>query len=333
MPSPTTFSLSPRALAGAGLSLERLCQQAGVPPSTAWDTADFFRLWNAADALLQDPSAGLRFGTEGIARGYGVAAIVALQAPDFRHALAALSRYKRLTCPELVDVEVSGNDVAVRYRWLEAQGEVPRLLVDTTMASLLEMARRGGAGRIAPIRLELARRDTDRALLRRHFGCPIVFEAPHDAMVFERAALDTPFVTADGGAFANLLADLEKRLADGPASAGLVVDLRVAIARQLSEGRQPSIAAVATRIGASRRTLQRRLGELGTTFQQQLDGVRRTTASRLLANTALDAVAIALLLGFAEPNSFSRAFRAWENTTPARWRERQGFNPESALPS
>lgn len=323
MPSPCTFSIPQRALVEAGLSFEQLCERAGLTPMTTWVTSDFFRLWAAADEMLGSRSAGLRLGAEGIARGYGVASIVALHAPDFRHALAALSQYKRLTCPELVEVEIEGDEATVSYRWLEATNEVPRLLVDTTMASLKELARQGTGGQVTPIRLELARRVADSALLRRHFECPIVFEASHDAMVFDRSALDAPFVTADGGAFARVVEGLERRLAEGEGHSGLVGELRVAIARQLDEGRRPSVAALARRLGASSRTLQRRLGECNTSFQQQLDGVRRTTASRLLANTELDAVAIAMLLGFDEPNSFSRAFRAWEQTTPARWRERQ----------
>lgn len=330
MRRPTTFQVSPRALADAGLSLERLCERAGIAPSTAWNTDDFFRLWSTADEMLGDRAAGLRFGAQGIARGHGVAALVALQAPDLRGALAALARYKRLTCPELVEVRVDGDEAAVRYRWLEATGAVPRLLVDTTMASLRELVRRGTDGRVAPIRVELARRAADRALLRGHFGCPVVFEALHDAMVFDRAALDAPFVTADGGAFASLVHGLEQRLAEGEGLTGLVGEVRVAIARQLSEGRPTSVAAVARRLGASVRTLQRRLGERDTSFQRQLDGVRRTAAGRLLANTALDDVAIALLLGFAEPNSFSRAFRTWEHTTPTRWRaQRLASSPRS----
>ncbi|HEY0342400.1 MAG TPA: AraC family transcriptional regulator, partial [Steroidobacteraceae bacterium] len=139
----------------------------------------------------------------------------------------------------------------------------------------------------------------------------------------DRTALDVPFVTADGGAFAHVLEGLEKRLAKGEGFSALVGEVRVAIARQLSEGRRPSIAAVARRLKVSNRTLQRRLDECKTSFQQQLAGVRRTTASRLLANTELDPVAIAMLLGFMEPNSFARAFRAWERTTPLRWRQRQ----------
>jgi AraC-like DNA-binding protein len=323
MTGPGTFSVSPRVLEKLGLPIERLCERAGVAPSNAWVTSDFFRIWAVADEELGDRSAGVRFGAEGIARGYGVASIVALHAPDFRHALSALSRYKRLTCPELVEVDIEGDEATVRYRWLQATGEVPRLLVDTTMASLRELARQGTAGQVTPIRLELARRPMDRVLLRRHFECPIVFGAAHDAMVFDRVALDVPFVTADGGAFAHVLEGLEKRIAQGEGFSALVGEVRVAIARQLSEGRRPSIAAVARRLRVSSRTLQRRLDECKTSFQQQLAGVRRTTASRLLANTELDTVAIAMLLGFVEPNSFVRAFRAWERTTPLRWRERQ----------
>jgi len=232
MTGPDTFSVSPRVFAKLGLSIERLCERAGVAPSNMWVTSDFFRLWATADKELDDRSAGVRFGAEGIARGYGVASIVALHAPDFRHALAALSRYKRLTCPELVEVEIEGAEATVRYRWLQATSEVQRLLVDTTMASLRELARQGTAGQVTPIRLELARRPMDRALLRR-------------------------------------------------------------------------------------------LNECKTSFQQQLAGVRRTTASRLLANTELDTVAIAMLLGFVEPNSFARVFRSRERTTLLRWRERK----------
>lgn len=322
MKRPDTFSFSPRIVAEFGVAFERLCVRAGVAFSKSWDTADFFKLWTAADDELADRSAGLCLGAEGIAKGYGVASVVALHAPDFRKALAALSRYKRLTCPELVEVDVVGGEATVRYRWLQATGEVPRLLVDMTMASLLQLARHGTVGQVAPVRLELARRPMDKALLRRHFGCPVIFGAEHDAMVFDRAALDVPFVTADGGAFAQVLEGLESRVASGEGFSTFVGALRVAIARQLSEGRLPSVAAVASRLGVSSRTLQRRLDEDSTSFQQQLAEVRRTTASRLLANTDLDTVAIAMLLGFVEPNSFARAFRAWEQISPLRWRER-----------
>ncbi|MCI3208646.1 MULTISPECIES: AraC family transcriptional regulator ligand-binding domain-containing protein [Pandoraea] len=323
MYSADTFSFSPNLLTKLGLpSIEDLCTYAGIAVATTFDTSDFFRLWEAADEVLEDRAAGLHFGVKSIEGGYATGSMVALHAPCFRSALANLARYKRLTCPERVEVEVSGNEVRVHYHWLQATRSVPRLLVDTTMAALRELARRGTAGGIAPIRLALARAHSDQRLLARHFGCPIDFRATHDFMVFERSALDMPFVTAHDGAFHRLIDDLETQLRIGGQDSSLVADVRVAIARQLSEGRAPSLAALASRLALSSRTMQRRLDESNTSFQAQLGDVRRTTARRLLLNTELDPVAIAMLLGFVEPNSFLRAFRVWEQTTPLRWRDR-----------
>ncbi len=226
-------------------------------------------------------------------------------------------------CPELVEVEIHGNEAIVRYRWLQATGEVPRLACrhDHGLAEGDGAYRQCWAGRACSPRADAAADGP----------CAPAppFRVPHRLLGGERCdgvrsrGTRRALHHRKRGAFAHVLAGMEKRLAGGEGFPALVAEVRVAIARQLSEGRPSGIAAVSSRLLISRRTLQRRLSELGTTFQQQLDGVRRTTASRLLATTELDAVAIAMLLGFAEPNSFVRAFRAWEQTTPTRWRERQ----------
>lgn len=102
--------------------------------------------------------------------------------------------------------------------------------------------------------------------------------------------------------------------------ASLLGDVRIAIARTISAGARPSVETIAQRLATSPRTLQRRLGTARTTFQDQLDDVRHVAARRLLSRTELPPLDIAFLLGLAEPNSFTRAFRAWERTTPLRWR-------------
>jgi AraC-like DNA-binding protein len=70
------------------------------------------------------------------------------------------------------------------------------------------------------------------------------------------------------------------------------------------------------------RTLQCRLGELGTTYQDVLDSVRHRSARRLLRRTDLSMEEVTFLLGFEEVNSLMRAFQIWEGTTPSRWRAR-----------
>lgn len=318
----TTFALSPKVADALEVPLAQLCAAAAIDPEGPWSTADFFKLWTAAEACIDDSSAGLRFGARGIAGGYGVAALVALHAPTLREALSSIARYKRLTCPEAVEVERVGDEAWVYYRWLQADGPVPCLLTDMTLASLRQLVREGTGDKVVPRRLELMRRPGDEARLVQHFGCPIRFEAPCDAMVFDAAALDARFVTADAPAFERILSGLESALRSADIDCGTAVETRVAIAQLLGQGCPGSLNAVAHRLRVSTRTLQRRLISEGTGFQQQLASVRRSLAQRFLSATDLDPVAIALLLGFAEPNSFARAFRKWERTTPARWRQR-----------
>ena len=296
-------------------------ERAGVPvppvPAVGGElgTDEFFAFWRAVMASGDRPDLGLSIGTAVFGRS--VAAQAALQAPTLGEALQAIARYKRLSCPEEVLVEVRDGEPSVRFDWVLATGEVPPILVDAVFASNVALVARATAGKARPVRIELARQRRHARLLREHFRCPIVFGATHDRIVFAAGALALPLVTAARDAYAQLVPGLEARLA---ARRTVVADLRIAIARTMSAGARPTIDTIADRLGTSARTVQRRLARARTTFQDQLDDVRRVVARRLLEHTALPPIDIAFLLGFAEPNSFSRAFRAWERTTPLRWR-------------
>jgi len=69
-----------------------------------------------------------------------------------------------------------------------------------------------------------------------------------------------------------------------------------------------------------RRTLNRRLKQAGTTFRQVLDQVRFELAQEMLSDTSLHIAEIAARLGYRMPSTFTRAFRRWSGSSPARWR-------------
>src|SRR5262249_47773599 len=100
-----------------------------------------------------------------------------------------------------------------------------------------------------------------------------------------------------------------------------LVDRVKAAIRARMQGRRPMVDAIAGELAMSPRSLQRKLGEFGTTYQRLLDEVRERIACELLGTTELDHGEIAFLLGFEELNSFNRAFSSWKGTTPLRWRE------------
>jgi AraC-like DNA-binding protein len=181
------------------------------------------------------------------------------------------------------------------------------------------MARRGTGKPIDPRRIELTRRRMDEPLLRRHFGCEVRFDAATDLLVFDEAVLAEPLTTHNPQLLEVLVPGLEAALREGDGARTLADDVRAALSRKIC-GERPAVEKVAKALGMSPRTLQRRLEQHGTTYQELLDDVRRRSARRLLANTDLDSGEVAFLLGFEELNSFSRAFHGWEGTTPARWR-------------
>ena len=122
-----------------------------------------------------------------------------------------------------------------------------------------------------------------------------------------------------------LVPSLESALAE-VAARSVADDVRAALSCVMN-GERPSVEKVARALRTSVRTLQRRLGQAGTSYQVLLDDVRRDFSRRLLASTDLDASEIAFLLGFEELNSFSRAFHGWEGVTPTRWREARHVVP------
>jgi AraC-like DNA-binding protein len=174
---------------------------------------------------------------------------------------------------------------------------------------------------VKPRRLEFARRQANEAILRRHFGCELHFYAPYDLMVFDEAILALPMVNRNAQLLAVLVPGLELALPRNDPARTLADDVREALSETMS-GNRPTVSKAAKSLGMSVRTLQRRLGELGTTYQDVLDNVRHRSAIRLLTSTNLGLGEVAFLLGFEEVNSFMRAFHAWEGTTPAKWRAR-----------
>ena len=57
-----------------------------------------------------------------------------------------------------------------------------------------------------------------------------------------------------------------------------------------------------------------------TGFQQLLDQGRFEIARQMLGGSAMEVIDIAALLDYADASAFTRAFRSWIGTTPARWR-------------
>ena len=311
----------------AGLDVDAILRRAKLPRSRfnvarpEGTTAEFFALWRAVEESITDRSFGLRLGIEAYTDRENVVILAALHSSTLGEGLQKLARYKRVVCPEKISIEVKRGEAQLRFEWLLAKDDPPMLLTDIIFAGVVHLAQSGTMKPVKPLRLEFARRPSNEAILRRHFGCELRFDAPCDLMVFDEAVLALPMVNRNAQLFAVLVPGLELALPKNDPARTLADDVRETLTGTMY-GDRPAVSKVARSLGMSVRTLQRRLGELGTTYQDVLDSVRHRSARRLLTSTNLGLGEVAFLLGFEEVNSFMRAFHVWEGTTPVKWRAR-----------
>ena len=82
----------------------------------------------------------------------------------------------------------------------------------------------------------------------------------------------------------------------------------------------PDLTDAARALKMTARTLNRRLRDEGTSFQDIKDALRRDMAIRALQHGTNSIEQIAFDTGFSAPANFHRAFRKWTNRTPGSYR-------------
>lgn len=94
------------------------------------------------------------------------------------------------------------------------------------------------------------------------------------------------------------------------------------VALRLLDGKA-DIEGAAEMVGVSIQGLQRRLRQKGFTYREIVNEARCNRALRLLLETRMTILDIALTLGYETHGSFIRAFTRWMNCTPSEYREQQ----------
>lgn len=317
--------LFPSYLRRIGVDCAEVLRRSGIPAAGARlhvTPAQYFAMWRVVEEMGVPRDFGFDIVAASDIHQFDVASIAALHAPTLRDALTTLARYKRLTCPELIDVRETRREAVIHVSWTGVEGTAPSMLIDCAFSWLISLGSRGLGEMLVPIRVELARREQFPEFLRRQFGCEVLFNAARDTLVLPAISLNRAFVTHNAHLLETMLPGLEAALRKhlAPASLG---DRVKAVILKMMQGKRPSIDDLARELDMSARTLQRHLEDAGTSYQRLLDEVRRETATRLLSSTDLDPGEVGFILGFEELNSFTRAFQGWEGMTPNRWRKAQ----------
>ncbi|HHQ49020.1 MAG TPA: AraC family transcriptional regulator [Acidobacteria bacterium] len=307
-----------------GVPVDRLMERVGIPCSVEEDpflVVPALPVWRFG-AVVERRDAGPLFGFRAVMK------MPFTRITSLRPLLRGCLNLKELLLRLCAVVRTQSNTSVYRLReehdvvWLENAG--PALLPECASGSLYEIV-----GMIHLVRLAAGAEWRPRAIA---LSCPwrpeletvpelgsgrIHFSRPARSIAVPRHLLPLPVTTPDEAA------PLRHDPDDLQALTGLSSELLRTLPAYLPE-RGPTIRRLATALGISVRTLQRRLDLLGTSWTRILERARFLRAQELLRDTDLKAAEIAMEVGYSHASSFCRSFRKLAGVSPSEYRRHFG---------
>ncbi len=278
--------------------------------------------------LTNNPALGIDVGLAFKASRLGILGLVSLSSPDVRTALQYGLKYYRAWVPFWELTLKSEGDVA----WMIAREAIPLqphrvFATEIVLAAYVSLARFLVNVEIPMIEVRLnyprpAHADRYRELT----SAPILYDQPETRAAFESWLLGVKLATADPVTLKAAERQCAAEIAAASSSEGPLTEVRAILGS--TPGKYPDPAELARKLRTSERSLRRRLQQMGTSYNEQLDEVRRQHAIEHVVGTTLSVNDIAYRLGFADGRSFRRAFKRWTGTTALQYRRAtQGNEP------
>lgn len=317
------------AAAARGVTPQALEQAAGLtagsldPLPEMLAAATYVKLLDLGAELARDPHFGLHVGERVKLGTYTVYGLILLSCRDFGQAFEQTMRYEQLA-HDLGRSTLQSDGAQASYTWHSNYPAHCRHLADSVFAGIRVFGNWLAGMPLPPADLALMHDGGDpagHAEYLRVFGALPRFNAAANVAQFDAAMLAWPVPNADVSMYPVLKQHAEQLLSmrtPAPAPA-IVQQVTAAIIQRLAHG-QVRVATVAEELGLSARTLQRKLADAGSSFQQVLDEARFALARDYLRQPGLSLVDIAFLLGYQEQSAFTHAFRDWSGVNPGAWR-------------
>jgi AraC-like DNA-binding protein len=272
-----------------------------------------------ASETLKDTAFGLHLAQQTDPREAGLLFYAISAGNDVREALTLFARYARIANDAVRVAMVprpTGTTLALTSFRIPRHS--CRQNLEFAMAMIVKALREAAGRELNPGGARFSHaRTTDLKEFNRFFNCVVEFSSQQDALDFEDQTLRLPLVTSDRYLLETLRPYCEEAATARRTSGGSFrARVENEIYRLLPHGRA-NVKTVAKFLGASPRTLARRLAEEKTSFAKILDELRQTLALQYVREANFTMAQIAWLLGYERPESFTHAFRRWSGRSPS----------------
>jgi AraC-like DNA-binding protein len=330
---PTEYSVSAEYLAllldvlsRRGVATETLLADTRIEPG-CWrepqariTAQDFEVVATRAMALSGEPWLGWELGASMTLSSHGFLGYAAMSSATLGEALELAVKYFR-TRSTLVQLETftDGDMAVMQINELLALGDLAPLIMESLFSSFHFMGEKlvPGLDVIGELRFSYPEPDYF-ARMRPVMPVPVYFDCAYNQMRFPVERMQYPLQFADPR-LARMAADqCEQEMASIKLPPPLLGQVRRIILG--GGGRFPGVEEVAGELHMSSRTLKRKLQQLGTSYQEVLDGLRKGLAVEYLTQSEKTVDEIAMTLGYSDASNFARAFRRWTARSPSDYR-------------
>lgn len=308
-----------------GISVQQFLKLAQLPEDLLSRTPltiseqEYFKFWYGLDQLLNDDPSFLVQLIENLnLDNLSPPLFAMLYCKNLNMALEWIKHYKPLMGPLNIDIQQQHLSTSFQFYLFDNDTKVPQSLSIFILAFLVKLARLGTREEISPISIQIATQLPPIERLE-NFLLVNITQGAINEIVFSAEDAQKPFLTFNQVMLSIFKSELQKQLDDLKQDLSFRKRVRACLVEIITSG-QISISDVAAKLALSNRTIQRRLQAEDTTFQNELDALRKDLAYYYLRYSDYTNAHIAFLLGYQEIASFYRAFRVWTGQTPEAFR-------------
>lgn len=304
-----------------GINLNDVLAKSGVK-KVIWQEnidltdAEYWRLMDGLDNELSD-DAIVQFGKIENINTFMPSFFAALAAERGQQAIERLADYKALVAPCKLEVSTNKDYTEIVVNGAGLDIEIPRFTVMTEQLLLVSLLRVGTGTTIMPI--SVGSKYSYGPVVEKEMGVPGT-KSDKNFIRFNNLDLAKSFVSTNNTMWNFIKPELDRRKLEIEKDKSLEDNLQALILRKIPSG-EFDIDTIASNMNISRRTLQRDLKQLDTTFNQQVKIARQSLVNPLMKDDTLGLADISYLLGYADPESFSRAFKSWYQKSPSDYRK------------
>ena len=316
------------------LDANAIFREAGLNPAklgnavARFPVVNMIQLWNLSQQASGDDGFGVTTGQRWNATTFHALGFAWLASNTLGEALHRMARYGAFLNDGL-EYSLVSEQIHYRFRISRNQDILPDdrfersdTSADAGVVALLKMCRQLLGESFSPIEITCGHPPNGGTLLLEQVArCPIRFDGNYIEVVFDRQDIERKLSSGNDELTHAHEQIILKHMTDLQRDK-LSAKVQLAILEQLPSGNVKE-TDIASELGLSSRTMQRRLLEEGVNFQGLLQTSRQKLADQYIRDENLSISEIAYLLGFSEQANFTRAFKRWTGRSPTQYRQQE----------